>query len=132
MGNAVQNRDFNTRFQDISGTASLAAAGGDATLVTNPNTAYSIFIQRISVVVTTDAAQSASFEDSNSTPVVAGRVNTSPGLGYKEVADHGPQGLQLTEGKNFVLNVSAAGLGMDIHWEGYMRPTATSRAATSL
>ena len=131
MGVAVQNRDYNSRFQDVGGTSLLAAADGDLTLVTNPNAAYSIFIQKIRVHVTTDAAQSASFEDSNSTPKKVSQIIASPGLGFQEW-DYGPQGVQLTEGKNFILNVSAAGLAMTIQWEGYMRPTAASRTAANL
>lgn len=131
MGNAVQNNDYNTRFQDISGTLVLAAADDDQTLVANPNANYSIFIQKIVVNVTTDAAQSASFEDSAGTPIKVANIVASPGLGIQEF-DFGPQGRKLTEGKNFVLNLSAAGLAMGIHWEGYMRPTAVSRAASAL
>ena len=131
MGNAARNQNYNSRFQDVGGTALLAAAGDDQTLVTNPNAAYSIFVQKIRAHVTTDAAQSASFEDSNATPKKIAQIIASPGLGYQEW-DFGPQGVQLTEGKNFVLNVSAAGLAMTIQWEGYMRPTAASRAAASL
>lgn len=131
MGNAVQNNDYNTRFQDISGTLTLAAADDDQTLVTNPNTAYSIFIQKLFLRVFTDAAQSASFEDSNGTPKVIAALVASPGVGA-QAWDFGNQGIQLTEGKNFRVNVSAAGLGVLIHWEGYMRPTAASRAASVL
>lgn len=131
MGVAVRNQNFNTRFQDISGTLALAATDADTTLVTNPNTAYSIFIQKIRVHIFTSAAQSATFEDTATTARVIGAIVASPGTGYQEW-DFGPQGIQLTEGKNFVLNVSGAGLGMNIQWEGYMRPTAASRAASSL
>lgn len=131
MGNAVRNQNYNSRFQDVSGTLAFAATDVDTTLVTNPNTAYSIFIQKIRVNIFTSAAQSATFEDSNGTPLVIAAIVSSPGTGYQEW-DFGPQGIKLTEGKNFNLNVSAAGLGMNIEWEGYMRPTAASRTAASL
>lgn len=132
MGVAVQREDYNTRFQDISGTLEIAAADGDTTLVTNPNTAYSIFIQQIDVQIKTDAAQSWSFEDNASTARIVGSVPSSPGVGHREVADYGPLGVQLNEGKNFLVNVSAAGLAGTIVWRGYMRPTAASRAASAL
>lgn len=131
MGNAVRNNNNNSRFQDISGTVQLAAADGDTVLVTNPNANYSIFIQKIIVNVTTDAAQSASFEDTATTPIKIANLVSNPGLGAQEF-DFGPQGRKLTEGKNFNLNVSAAGLAMGINWFGYMRPTAVSRAASAL
>ena len=128
MGVAVKNDEFRTRFKDISGTLVLAAADGDATLVTCPSAYHSIFIQKITLNVTTDAAQSASFEDSAATPIKLANLVASPGLGHQEF-DFGPEGRQLTEGKNFLLNVSAAGLAMGINWTGYARPTAASRPA---
>ncbi len=131
MGVAVQNEDYNTRFQDVGGTVVFGAADVDTTLVTVPNASYSIFIQKLIVEVITNAAQSASFEDSNTTPRIVGALVASPGVGF-QTFDYGRQGFQLTEGKNFLINVSAAGLGMNVKWEGYMRPTAASRTAADL
>ena len=129
MGVAVRNNQYNTRFKDVGGTLKVATTDGDQTLVTAPNANYSIFIQKLWVMVTVDAAQSWSFEDSNGTPRVIGKIIASPGVGLQEVIPWTPQGVQLTEGKNFVLNVSAAGLEGTIHWEGYARMTAAAVAA---
>jgi len=128
MGVAVKNRNYNTQFKDVGGRLKLAAGDGDQTLVACPNAYFSIFIQKIRVNVTTDAAQSCSFEDTASTPKKLAQVIASPGLGYQEW-DYGPMGFQLTEAKDFVANVSAAGLAMEIEWEGYARATAASRPA---
>lgn len=131
MGVAVRNQNYNTRFQDIGGTLTLGAADADQVLASVPNAAYSIFIQKLRVNITTDAAQSASFEDTASTPLKIANIVASPGLGFQSW-DYGPQGIQLSEGKNFNLNVSAAGLAMRVEWEGYMRPTAAARTQANL
>lgn len=111
-------------YQDISGSTALAAADGDATLVTPRNTSHTIYIQRIIVYVDTDAAQSIAFEDNNGTPKKIAEVTTSPGDETRWDFDYGAKGIPLTEGKNFVANVTAAGLGCDIVWEGYQKLTS--------
>ena len=105
----------------------MAAAGGDATLKAARNASYTIYIQAIHVYITTDAAQSWSFEDDATTPLQIFRVPTSPGVGNHSI-DFGPEGIPLTEGKDFELDVSAAGLAGNIRWEGYSKLTATLNA----
>lgn len=118
------NRSF---YQDISGTLIVAAATGDTTLVTGKAN-QTIYIQRIVVYITTDTAQSFSFEDSNGTPRQVAVVTTSPGDDTRWDFDFGGDGMPLNEGKNFLLNVSAAGLAANIAWEGYMKLTAVAAA----
>lgn len=115
-------------YQDISGDTTLAAAGGDATLVTVKDAYHTIYIQRIVVYVDTDAAQSIAFEDNAATPKKIAEVTTSPGDETRWEFTYGERGIPLTEGKNFALNVSAAGLGADIVWEGYSKLTAVTAA----
>ena len=115
-------------YQDISGNLTVAAATGDTTLVTVKDIYHTIFIQRIIVYITTDAAQSASFEDSNATPKKIAEVTTSPGDETRWEFFYGDRGVPLTEGKNFVLNVSAAGLAGIVTWEGYSKLTAVTAA----
>lgn len=119
---------YRRHYQDISGDTTLAAAGGDATLVTVKDQYHTLYIQRIVVYFTTDAAQSAAFEDSNSTPKKIFECTTSPGDETRWEAFFGERGVSLTEGKNFVLNVSAAGLAAHIEWEGYQKLTAVTAA----
>lgn len=106
---------------DISGDLVVTITTGDTTLVTVKNANTTLFIQRIIVYVNVDAAQSWSFEDSNGTPKKIAEVTISPGDETRWDFDFGDKGIPLTEGMNFVLNVSAAGLGGNIVWEGYAR-----------
>lgn len=129
MGVAVRNSEYNTRYKDIGGTVKIATTDGDTTLVTVSKSTRTIFIQELWVEVTVDGARTWSFEDSNATPRKIASMPASPGLGRQNLIPWSPQGVALTEGKNFVLNVSAADIEGTIHWEGYERPTAASVAA---
>ena len=124
MGKTYSN--YRSFYQDISGSTTLAAAGGDATLVTVKDIYHTLYIQRIVVWISTDAAQSMSFEDSNGTPKQIAEVTTSPGDSTRWEFHFGEQGVPLTEGKDFVMNVSAAGLAGNITWEGYSKLTAVT------
>lgn len=108
--------------QDVSGNLVATATTDDTTLVT-VKARHTIFIQRLIVYITTDAAQSWAFGDSNGTPLVGARVSTSPGVDTRWDFDFGATGMPLTEGKNFVLDVSAIGLAGNIEWEGYQKLT---------
>ncbi len=122
MSNPKSAEDYRAQYTDISGSSALAAAGGDATLVSG-KTGWTIFVQRIIAYITTDAAQSASFEDDNSTAVQVANIPASPGDDTRWDFDFGARGKPLTEAKDFELNVSAAGLAMHFEWEGYMKQT---------
>lgn len=115
-------------YQDVSGSLTVAAATGDTTLVTVKDVYHTLFIQRIVVYITTDAAQSFAFEDSNSPAKKVAEVTTSPGDETRWEFSFGERGVPLTEGKNFLLNVSAAGLAANIEWEGYQKLTAVTAA----
>lgn len=122
---------YRTYYQDISGNLAVAAATGDTTLVTARNANSTIYIQRIIVYVTTDAAQSASFVDSNGTPKKLAEVTTSPGDETRWDFDFGDAGVPLTEGKNFVLDVSAAGLAGNVIWYGYSKISSAVAAGST-
>jgi hypothetical protein len=114
-----------TFHRDISGALTATASTGDTTLVTVRNAYHTIYIQRVIAYITTDAAQSWSFEDSADTPIAICKVTTSPGVDTRWDFDFGPSGAPLTEAKNFVLNVSAAGIAGHIEWYGYSKQTST-------
>ncbi len=114
--------DYRRIYKDISGHLDLAAATGDTTLATVRGTAYTIYIQRVIMYVTTDAAQNISFEDSTGARKLF-EVTTSPGDETRWDGYFGEQGIPLTAGANFVANLSAAGLAGQITWEGYDRQT---------
>ena len=109
-------QDYRNHYSDISGELAVAAATDDSTLVSVRNASYTIFIQRIIFYVTTDAAQSASFEDSNGTPKKVAEIPSSPGDETRWDFDFGEEGLPLTEGKDFKMMVSAAGLAGQLKW----------------
>lgn len=104
----------------------FTTATDDTTLITASNAACTIFIQRLSVYIKTDAAQSISFEDSNGTAKVIAKVPASPGAASKFTWDFGPVGVPLTKGKNLVANFSATGLAGHVEWNGYQIPKMLS------
>lgn len=106
-------------------------ATGDTTaagVVTARDANHSLFIQRILLMVSTDAAQTLTFQDSNGSPVVIAKSKTSPGLGLLVVADFGPRGKQLTAGKNLDIILSGAGLGCQVDVEAYEKRTVVGAA----
>lgn len=123
--------DLRAVHRDISGNLLVAAATDDATLVTCRNANSTIYIQRIAFYVTTDAAQSMVFEDSNASAKKIAEIPSSPGDESPWIFDFGDNGVPLTEGKNFVMNVSAAGLAGHLEWDGYTRITSAVAAGST-
>ena len=117
-------QSYRNHYQDISGELAVAAATDDTTLVSVKNASYTLYIQRIVFWVSTDAAQSMSFEDSNGTPKQIAEIPSSPGDSTRWDFDFGEEGLPLTEGKDFKMMVSAAGLAGQLKWYGYSKQTA--------
>lgn len=117
--------------RDISGKQVFTTTTDDTTLVTSRSANHTIYIQRIIGYVTTDAAQSIAFEDSNGTPFKIAHITTSPGDETRWDFWFGDAGIALTEGKNFVANVSATGLALNVVWEGYERITTAMAASTN-
>lgn len=116
---------------DLSLTRQIAAADTSITdLIAVKNASYSIFVQKVTMTVSTDAAQSATLRDDASTPIVIAELPASPGEGRFEW-DFGPVGVQLTEGKNLDLALSGAGLVMAVTINAYQKPTAASREVAS-
>lgn len=123
MGLGLQAAALRATYTDISGQLTFTAATDDTTLKTVRNSKWTIFIQRIRVYITTNAAQSLSFEDSSGVKIA--EVTSSPGDETEWIFEFGDRGIGLTEGANFVAAVSAVGLAGNIVWEGYQRQTAT-------
>ncbi len=122
---------YRSHYQDVSGQLTATASTDDTTLVTVRNANSTIFVQRVIVYITTDAAVSWSFEDSANTPIKVCKVSTSPGVDTRWDFDFGDIGHSLTEGKNFVLNVSATGLAGSISWYGYSKLTSAVAVGTT-
>lgn len=131
MAQSRTAEDYRRWNQDISGSLAVGVATDDTTLVTARNANTTLYIQRVVFYVTTDAAQSISFEDSNGTPIKVAKVTTSPGVDTRWDFVFGDRGQPLTEGKNFLMNVSAAGLAGNLEWEGYARLTSPVAPGTT-
>lgn len=125
-GNAGDYLWFRSQFQDVSGQLNVAAATGDTTLVTARDANTAIFVQRIVVYIQTDAAQSMAFTDTAATPVEIAKVSTSPGASTRWDFDFGEEGIQLTQGKNFLMDVSAAGLVGVVKYYAYTKNVVTT------
>ena len=115
-------------YQDATTSTVVAAAdSSDVTLIT-AKTNHTIYVQRIIVYITTDAAQSWSFEDTATTPYKIAEVTTSPGDETRWDFDYGDEGIALTEEKNLVLNMSAAGLAGSVKVYAYHKRTKVAAA----
>lgn len=84
-----------------------------------------IFIQRATLSVTTDAAQSLSIQDTTGTPVQLLKTKASPGLGPVPF-DFGPKGIAVAAGKGLDLKATGAGLAGRFHIEGYKKLVSAS------
>jgi hypothetical protein len=119
------------QYGDISGELAVTATTDDSTLVTVRGASHTIFIQSIDFFVTTSAAQSMSFEDSNGTPKQIFEIPATPGDSEHYKQDWGPEGIPLTEGKDFKMMVSAVGLAGQLKWYGYQKLTSTIHVNTA-
>ena len=124
---------YRTMFRDKTVTFAVAAADSATKedVITPKNANYTIYVQRIVLSVITDAAQSLTFQDDASTPVLIGKSVASPGLGVEVVADFGPNGYALTAGKNLDIVISGAGLACKGQIEAYEQLTSAVAAAST-
>lgn len=115
-------------YEDISGAQVMATGTGDTTLVT-VKASHTIYIQRLKVQLTTGSSgKTWSFEDSANTPIsISGALDAATAPASYELF-FGAEGVPLTEAKNFVLNVSAAGAAGQVTWQGYQKLTAVAAA----
>ena len=124
---------YRTMFRDK--TASFIVAAADTATITDAITprsaSYTVFVQRITLSVITDAAQSLTFQDDAATPVLIAKSPASPGLGVEIVADFGPAGRGLTAGTNLDVVISGAGLACKGNIEAYERLTAAVAAGST-
>lgn len=119
-----RNRTF---YQDVSGTLNVLAATDDTTLIT-VNTNHTMFLQKIHIEVTAGAAaRTWTFKDSAGTPVLLVPSIDASAIAHFDF-DFGPDGVPLTEEKNFLLDVSSAGSAGWISWEGYKKRTKVAAA----
>jgi hypothetical protein len=82
-----------------------------------------IYITKIVINITTSAAGSITFRDTNGTPRVAFVVAASAPIGNQEV-DFGEDGFPLQEGEGLNIVGSASGPAGAYHVQGYRRATS--------
>ena len=122
---------FRGYYSDVSrGLTFLASQtpttiGADFIAVKNAN--YRIYVQRITVNISTAAAQAITFQDDASTPVVIGVLAASLAVGSYTVVDGGAEGIPLTLGKNLEF-VGTAGVAGSLEVECYQKLDTTINA----
>ena len=109
-------------FGDVATAATYTAASTTATLIA-AKTNFTLYVQRIIVWISTDAAQSWSFQDSSTAKQVA-EVPASPGDSTRWDFDYGSQGIPLTESEGLTVTMSGAGLAGTVVVEAYQKLTA--------
>lgn len=124
------DRQYQRKGRARNGSLTFTAATDDTTLITAVDSSHTIYVQRITVYITTDAAQSITFQDSSGVIVCA--VTTSPGVNTRWDFYFGPKGRPLTAGANFVANFSAVGLAGHLEYQAYQTPILTTAAAPFL
>ena len=111
-------------FRDMTKTVSLVAADTtqDAFLAKRAN--HRIWVQRVIGYVTTDSAQSITFQDDAGTPLEVATITTSPGDETRWDFDYGDVGFPLGENQDLDISLSAAGLAGNIVVYAYQAPSA--------
>lgn len=114
-------------FKNVSTTLSMLAGADPSSdpLIACPGSKYTLFIQKIEVITTTDAAIALTFRDSAGTPVVIAVQAASPGVGRRVLLDV-TEGVPLTEGKDLDLAAGGAGLAGRVIVEAYAKLTGVS------
>jgi hypothetical protein len=121
---------YQNHYTNKSTDLSVLAATDDTTLITAKSAGHTIFVQKIVINITTYSAKTWLFKDSAGTPVEKALISIPaaavalPSESNSMVIDFGPKGTPLTEGKNLLLDVSAAGAAGTIHVEAYEKLTA--------
>ena len=109
----------------ISDTILVAATDDQTDLLTVKSANHRIYIQQISISITTYSAVTWTLRDDASTPVpiavlsIPATQATAFGDEGTVVWNFGPTGTPLTLGKNLDLELSAAGAAGIVHVEGY-------------
>lgn len=100
------------------------ATDANKTLLSPTTVNNQLFIQKLTFVSKTAAAQVILLQDTTSTPIVIGTIPASVAAGVAYVLDFGPRGMPLGVGKNLVTSNTAGPAGQ-IHIEAYERLGAT-------
>jgi hypothetical protein len=114
---------------DASVSGVVGTSDASTTAITALSASHTVFVQRLTVVITTSAAQIITVKDSAGTPVVIGSIAASAALGSIYTIDFGARGFALTEGKNLVL-AQTAGPAYSYTVEAYQKLTTAGQGTT--
>ena len=123
-GDYTRNRRW---YQDASTTLAFTASTDDTTLITCRNVNHTIYVQRIIVWIKTSTTATMAFEDTTTGKQIA-KIPASPGADTRWDFDFGPEGVPLTVGENFEMDVSATGLAGHLIVEAYQKRTVVSHS----
>jgi hypothetical protein len=119
-------------YQDVSVSRQTVAADSGVASLIAARASWQVFVQKISVNVTTSAAQTATFRASTTETVVLGTVPSDPGIGVIEF-DFGEDGWALPVGEGLEQSLSAAGLAFAVTVQAYRKlPANTAIAVATL
>lgn len=134
---ALTAADYRSFHRNKSATLQILAATDDQAEFINPKSAnHQLFIQKITVGITTYSAVTWTFKDGAGTPVPIWHISipaaapTTAGDATFTV-DFGAEGVGLTLGEGLTLDVSAAGAAGMIKVEAYEKLGATVAAAST-
>ena len=118
FGDYLQVQRENTR--KVADVAILTGTAAYANVLSPKSANHQLFIQKITLSITTHAADVYTVDDDGAGPVIAAHTdaNASAGIPSVVVWDFGPNGWPVTTGANVDVSHSAAGVGV-MHIEGY-------------
>ncbi len=117
---------YRALFGDASTSRTLTTASTTVSdLIAVKDAYHTIYVQRITVKVTTSAAQNWTFQDDATTPIVLAVLPNSASVAQHDF-DFGAQGFACTEAKNLDLVVSSAGVAGSVTVEAYQKLTAVT------
>lgn len=115
---------------DASTSGNVVAATATTTAIAALSAKFTIFVQKLTIVITTSAANIITIKDSAGTPVVIGSIAASAALGSVYTIDFGSRGFALTEGKDLVM-AQTAGPAYSYTVEAYQKQTSATQATTT-
>jgi len=91
---------------------------------------FSVFIQKVTFSVTVEHNSEVQVQSTDATPVIYAQIN-NPSTEGPFTFDFGEDGVQVTEGEGLNFANSAAGMGLIVYVQAYLKPTGTLVAKTA-
>lgn len=130
-GDYVHYQRENSRvFADI---AILTGTAAYANVLAPKSANHQIFVQKITLSITTHVADTYTVDDDGSGPVIATHLDVTPqaaGVPSVVVWDFGPKGWPVTTGANVDVSHSSTGVAI-MHIEGYQKLVGPVAQATT-